>query len=72
MDEKSGGLVDFFKSGKGKEMEQAREQKEKELIQQHECELQSMQLSMKKVEHELGQMEAQMKRYKNMAGEIAE
>jgi len=25
MDEKSGGLVDFFKSGKGKEMEQARE-----------------------------------------------
>jgi hypothetical protein len=31
-----------------------------------------MQLSMKKLEHELGQMEAQMKRYKNMAGEIAE
>lgn len=25
MDEKSGGLVDFFKSGKAKEMEQARE-----------------------------------------------
>ena len=53
-------------------MEQAREQREKELIQQHECELQSMQSSLKKAEHELGQMELQMKRYKAMAGEIAE
>jgi hypothetical protein len=32
----------------------------------------SMQSTLKRVEHELGQMEQQMKRYKSMAGEIAE
>lgn len=49
---------DFFKSGKAKEMEAQRELREKELIQQHESELQSFQSSLKKAEHELGQMEA--------------
>ena len=53
-------------------MEAARELREKELIQQHECELQSMQSSLKKTELERSQMEQHMKRYKAMAAEIAE
>ena len=39
---------------------------------QHETELQQMQMSMKKLEKELGYKDEEVRHYKNMASQVAE
>ena len=61
---------DFLKKGASSGAEQQRAQREMQA--QHENELQAMQVTLKKIEKELGYKDEECRHYKKMASEVAE
>ena len=61
---------DFLKKGMASGAEIQRAQREMEAV--HETEIQTMQMSLKKVQKELGYKDEEVRHYKNMASQVAE
>ena len=61
---------DFLKKGNASGAELHRQQREMQAV--HETEIQTMQMSLKKAEKELGYKDEEVRHYKSMASQVAE
>lgn len=61
---------DFLKKGLSSGVELQKQQREMEAV--HETEIQTLQMTFKKVEKELGLKQEEVRHYKNMASQVAE